>query len=1122
MYNLILEMSISDISAAISAICDLLRKKFSIESRLDMKSFIDTLSKLFSLLNKKDSNFKSNNVNDFKKEWITVFIKLRIVLNCEIPFVNTDNMLTKITLNTLIDFMSAEHYHQNVKTDNIRTMHPIKKHFSASCSYHKESLLDHSLMAMFIAIDNALGSTQNLLLVALTALFHDVGKPSCIALFGQNIGYPFHGEYGACILSQFFSDEIARFKKFISKKQWEVMCRAISVHRCSYDTTKKDEWSEYRRTLAQLETHHVKLLSKYLAMGDTFGKVSDPKHADTDDFISSRRDYNKTIGERFDTESFMKKNNKKTLCFFLRGKSGNGKTTFGEELIKFLLANGFKLSQLVNVSRDEIMASVTATRINHKLSKPRPDGKEYEMLYNVYKEKKLSKIVNDEMKMRISNAIIQGKIPIVDSCILYYDHKKNDFSSGITACIPNNISNAFIIAIDCVRNTVFTEKDAYKNGMSLDTLCKTRDKITPINWISTKSMCIEKLASISTNSNKPDTLFIPHLTFSYGFNEYHSIGWDIFTQTVSPIIEYFANSLKSEDTSKMNIIQFINYLNDNFGIEGLCSSLAVMGYRTANSHGNLHVIRMNYLEHNQNFIDLWSRQIRGIIFMITSTGKLLPIKYLLQRGAEMITNKQLMHGITSTESIDFGDNDESHDEKISNALSSILHLDKIQQETITNLLLNRNVDMNLSFKKDGSLLGYTIFHDKEVIEFMRKFIENSNDKFAQKILQICDSLGIPFGVFSSQSTLLIGENMLDWTVQALLSTIMNDDEISLRFNSKTYMDAVDECFPQILLNLTNLIHDVSANLNIPSDASTTISMESICRFRRSIFALKDHTELALSYQSSSCTVLSISYCNSLTVKSIPHFIFSEFICKYRFIEPCFWKVTHTTEVNSLLDDLNAVIFEKMSISEFFAKNKPHNKYENFEYIIDREGFVSYTGDTFDYGKIKTDAYYIAHKLKAKNIGYLGELAKIPSARQSFPLCNEVSTFYSKIEDDINSLIRNFMLIGTSTLFNGFSDKAKNSFPNQTPEVRLKMLINSPDNDTFLKVALEVFSSVYPYNPERVDAEFTNDVNISVKSILMSFAEKKITFDDPLKNVKFANLFCVVPVSYTHLTLPTKA
>jgi hypothetical protein len=1088
-------------TSAFSAVCGSIRAALSTQTS-DVTVYI---SELFSLLAQKDANFKPNNIDQHREEWDFVFENLRSVLNCQIPFVNNKNVLTQITLNTLLDCISVEHYHQKVKTDSIRTVFSDKKKpANASCGFHEESLIEHSIMAMCIAIDNAFGSTQNLLLVGLTALLHDVGKPSCLALFGKNIGYPFHGEYGACILSQFFCSEM---EQWITKNEWETMCRSINVHMCSYHSTEEDDWSQHRRTLAQLETNEVKTLLVPLSFGDTFGKIS--TLSDSSAFVDSRNSYNQAVSKKFDAEQFMKSNKKKTLCFFLRGKSGAGKSFFAKMLTKFLLTLNFKEFQFEMVSRDEIMASVTATRLNHKLSKARPDGTEYNILYNSYKELKLGKVVNDEMKKRISIAISQGKIPIVDSCITYYD--------GIMTCMPENISNAFIVAIDCVRNTVFTEEDAYKNGMTFSTLIETLVERTPLNWISTQTMCIEKLASISTGSKKSDTSYVPDLTFSHGFNTDYAIGWDMFVKTMMPVFTYFASSLRSEDTSKMNIIQYVNYLNDNFGIDGVRSTLGEQYYRTSNSHGNDHVLRMNYLEHNQHWKDAWNRQTRGTTFIKTSSEKLLPIKYLLQRGAEMMTGVQVSHGITSTESVDFGENDESYEEKISKASSSILHLDETQQKTIMNLLLNREVDMTLSFKKDGSLLGYTIFHDEEVIEFMRQFILNSGDKFAQKILEICDNLWLPFGVFSSQSTLLIGEDMLDWTVQALLSTIMSDDEIIQRFGEKTYMDAIDECFPVILLNLTNLAQDTSVSLNIPSDASVTLSFESICKDRRSIFAQRDHTELALSYQASSCTVLGISYCNSEVVESRPHFTFSKLIHQYGFIEPCFWKVTHTSQVNSLLDDLNKVIFEEMSESEFFEKNKPHNQYENWEYIIDREGFVTYTGKKFDYGKVKTDAYYFGHKLKAKNITYLMELAKILSARRSFPLCNEVSTFFSNIETDVRGLNDKFnaMCIDTtSTLYNGLPEKAKVSFPKQTPQVRLKMLINA--SDSFAKVAMELFSSVYPFNPERVDAEFTNDVVASVKSILMGFAGNTISFEEPTKNPGFADLFCVVRKSIQSL------
>lgn len=1070
-------------------------------------------AELFRILKENNPNFPDFKPLEFGTEVNSTFKSLRSLLHEKIPFADNKNSQSEISLFDILECISKEHYHQNVNTDGIRCVFSGKqKPETASCDFHHESLIDHSIMAMCIAMTHAIGSTQNLVLVALTALFHDIGKPSCLALFGKNIGYPFHGEYGACIMSQFFCPNI---EKFITKDEWETMCRTINVHMCSYHTTTKDDWTDLKRDIARIESKEVKDLSIPLSFADTFGKICPQSLSNTNQFIDSREQYNKDVNQPFNVD-YMEKNGKKTLCFFVRGKSGGGKSYFVEELIKHLLSMGYNNTHLVVVSRDEIMASITAIRIKHKLSNSRPKGDEYKLLYEAYQKFKLGKLVNDEIRHRISSAISEGKIVIVDSCILYYD--------GIKMCMPTNISNAFIIAIDCVRNTVFTDEDAYKNGMEFDELCETLSNRTPLNFIVTQSMCIEKLASFTTNSKIPVDSYVPHLTFSYGFNKYFTIGFDIFVRTISPFVNHFVKSL-SVDTGNMNIIEYTNHLYNEGGIVNIHSTLREQQYRSSNSHNDDRIVRMNYLEHNRRFKNKWNRQTRGTAFGNIEEDpedeyedgvKMMPIKFHFERGSEMVTGIQAARGV-DTDAIETGDDLD----KISKAISSIDHLHPIQQKTIIDLLLNRELDnMTLSFKKDGSLLGYTVYRQKKVIKFMRSFIENSGDKFAQKILQICDSIGIPFGTFSSQSTLLISPDMQDWTVHALLSIIMTDEEINTCFSGKTYMEAIEhECFKKILTDLYNLANDASKKLQFPDNSTLTISMETICKNRRSMFSHKEHTELALSYPESSCTVLSISYCNSVNLASIPHCEFSEFIHKYGFTEPCFWNVTHTNQVNEILDDLNSVIFEKMTEDEFFLKNAPQNVYDNWKHVIDKEGFVTYTGDTFDYGKIKTDCYYIAHKLRQKNIEYLIGLSNIESARKSFPLCVEVATFYSNIKENINRIndMFNTMCVDTeSNLFKGLSAKAQTSFPKQTPQTRLKMIINQ--SDQFPKIADEIFSSIYPYNAERVDEEFVPNVVSSVKSILMGFVSNTINFENPNTNVEFANLFGVVRKSVQSLNI----
>ncbi len=1081
----------------ISSSCAALRSALSATSGDD---FLPIVKDVVSLLEKNSFKLKSS------CDKISMTLEqIRKILNAETFWTNSQNQYVPITLNTLIDEISKEHFHQNVSTDGIHVVFSKKNVKTASCDFHKESLLEHSLVAMIIAIDSS--STEDAVLSGLTALLHDIGKPGCLSVYGNNIGYPFHGEYGSCILSTLYSNAISTY---ITPAQWQNMCDTISLHMCSYHTTENDDWSTYRRTVAQLTSPDVKKLLWNLSFGDTLGKFSDI--TDSSAFLASREDYANIVNQPFDVSSFMEKEQKKTLCFFLRGKSCGGKSTFSKQLTTYLASLGFHDFQYDLISRDEIISETVSKRINHTLTQKRPVGEEYKMLYAKYQEFKLGKVVNDEIKKRISIAISQGKIPIVDSCILYYE--------GIIQCMPANISNAFIIAIDCVRNTPLTEADAHKNGMSFDDLLALENefKRTPIKWINTQKMFLEKLASISTNSKKPETTFTPHLTFAYGFNQTHSFGFDSMKTTLEPILKYFVSTLKSANTSVMQIIEFVNYLHQNLGYEGMRSALSEQYYRSADSHGDARILRMNYLDHNNHWKEAWNRQTRGTTFFQRASGIWTPIKFLLQRGAEMVTGIQVSHGVTSTESMSLDDSC-SYDEQIAKASSSILHLDDIQQKIIMSLLMNREIEdgMTLSFKKDGSLLGYTIFQDAEIAEYMRNFIQKSGDKFAQTILKICDTLGLPFGVFSSQSTLLIGEDMLDWTIQALCSTLMNDAEIAERFSGKTYMDAIDECFPTIITNLTKLALSVARDKNFPADASVTVSMESICKGRRSIFAQKDHTELALCYNSSSATVLGISYCNDTTVKNIPHFTFSSRIEESGFVEPCFWTVSHTNEVNILLDDLNKVIFEEITESKFFEIHPPHNEFDNWEHIIDREGFVTYSGKTYDYGKIKTDAYYIAHKLKAKNIPYLMRLASVESARRSFPLCNEVNTFYSTMMNDVIKLNDTFnsMCVDTeSALFKGLPEKAQKSFQKQSPQVRLKMLING--SDKFSEIAQEIFKTVYPFNTERIDSEFLNDVVTVVKSILMGFVGNSISFDEPQKNPLFGDLFSVVRKSIQSL------
>lgn len=265
MYITFSKMSISQISSS----CIALRKALLTTCEIDFLPFVkDIVSILPKPFQIKSSYGKLS----------TTLEKIQKILNVQTHWTNCLNQYITITLNTLIDEISKEHFHQNVNTDGIHIVFSKKNVKTASCDYHVESLLEHSLMAMIIAID--ISSDEDAVISGLTALLHDIGKPGCLSVYGNNIGYPFHGEYGACILSSMYSDAISAYVTFT---QWQTMCDAIGIHMCSYHTTDNSEWSTYRRTLSQLASPDVKKLLWNLSFGDTFGKISDL--SDSTDFL---------------------------------------------------------------------------------------------------------------------------------------------------------------------------------------------------------------------------------------------------------------------------------------------------------------------------------------------------------------------------------------------------------------------------------------------------------------------------------------------------------------------------------------------------------------------------------------------------------------------------------------------------------------------------------------------------------------------------------------------------------------------------------------------------------------------------------------------------------------------
>jgi hypothetical protein len=317
---------------------------------------------------------------------------------------------------------------------------------------------------------------------------------------------------------------------------------------------------------------------------------------------------------------------------------------------------------------------------------------------------------------------------------------------------------------------------------------------------------------------------------------------------------------------------------------------------------------------------------------------------------------------------------------------------------------------------------------------------------------------------------------------------MHDTQIA-EYSGKTYLEVFQVFGKPVIAMLYNLIESASAKLSSDEFDTITLSMESICKERQASFSGSIiHKELAISYQESSITVLGVSFSNINNVTYYPHYEFSAQIHTYGLKEPSFWVISHTNEINALIESINNVIVGKLTKEQFYDLYNPSNKFD-FEQIIDYEGFVTYSlkrneFGSLNYNKIKTDMYYKMHKPRKEFMGFINDMALYPEVQKVYPICVITRDFYMNL-DFLDKIHTKFMQIHTSSdspLFLSLNEKAQKSFHTQQPKVQLKMLINAPIG--FQKVIIELFKEFYPFCEEKVTEDVLEEIGIVMKAMFM--------------------------------------
>ncbi len=148
-------------------------------------------------------------------------------------------------------------------------------------------------------------------------------------------------------------------------------------------------------------------------------------------------------------------------------------------------------------------------------------------------------------------------------------------------------------------------------------------------------------------------------------------------------MNYEIISSLSSQTDVMDICEYVNFLYKTFGLDGLLSAFRMQQYTVSHLHSDPRILRMNYLDNNRLWRPRWSRQTRGTVFWLNDEDVWVPIKFLLERGAEVLTGFHVKNGVSETDNVNI--------ESIACKTARIPVLDDSQQKLIECLVANSEI-----------------------------------------------------------------------------------------------------------------------------------------------------------------------------------------------------------------------------------------------------------------------------------------------------------------------------------------------------------------------------------------------------------------------------------------------
>jgi hypothetical protein len=948
-----------------------------------------------------------------------------------------------------------------------------------SCDFHLESLFCHLVSAMVASVWYLLLSTPETTdeyarFIGTLALLHDIGKPGTmntgiISIAGKNKNvtkFPAHGLIGGMILQKAYSRDFG-----FSLEEWDTLCRCTTIHMCGYhctDVTSPVTQSMWTRL--SLEVPLVQQALLYLSVGDSIGNVRSHDCGTSDEeLFRSREPFAQHLRTKIaDPAKIFTKLLTSNLVVVITGGSGAGKTTLAMQLIAYLTSREIANSY---VSRDDIMLELICPMLGLTV-----DKSAYAQCYKYVKENDMGKEIDAQVKQRISNSIAFGEVCIIDTMASMYRKVFNTYFS-------DDVLNCEILQIAVDRNVPHTQADADRLGLSLDLqieLSGLSHLTNPLAKIDLSNIaglsCAMESRNIKRDSGNraqctltTSVIWTPEFTFGLS-HVFQLLG------ELSPGLK--KGVVQRVDTQSMDVVQYVNYVYNLYEcepslaastqfklkIDALIRRFAVLHFTVSvpfqlrGTKFESRVFSVKYIDGiNRLWRPVWARQCRAVFFHVNDDFTCVPIKYQLQRGAELFTGMLVSANIASTQDI--------------SDARKIAILSDSQQRTCKILLAGENegkLSAHLTEKVDGSLLTVTFYYG-ESAEQMKSLVAEFGDEFSQMILAGFEEFGV-VGIVSTQGTLMMGNDMQDYFVTSILESHISGLGLTREFmieeaktNTPTQMFAKygKAWFAYLLRVLGNLPMPTA-----PSSSVSNISLcfESVCANRMTVWG-KLHTELAISYSSSMCLFLGASWCGLDWVLNVPHTMLNIESVD----EPRFWLTTTAAQVDGLMRGLEDVVYARITTLDFLTTFPPSNKKWDSSLPLHPEGYVCYTteGEMFglpvvDYNKLKLAAYYIGHKFHDESVKELYELSK--TASDIFPMAKKVGDFYSEIESKFYAIAQRLsqgLAPSSDNLFaSNLEGKAVKAYENASPETQSKMIIggNIAVFDTWIR---DLTTEYYP-------------------------------------------------------------